>query len=95
MSYYESVGNNHTVLKFIKKKLGDLYYYSEKVPHDFTCCLEVYAYEHYDDLSMASTQVKLRRRLSDWSNLALRRLSSHTVCTRYFLSGRICCFLRS
>jgi len=49
------------------------------VPHNFECQLKIYAYEHHEDLTIASTQVKLKKRISDISNTVGRRLSGLTL----------------
>ncbi|XP_067939495.1 rhotekin-2-like [Watersipora subatra] len=51
----------------------------DNATHDFECQLQIYAYEHHEDLTIASTQVKLKKRISDISNTVGRRLSGFNL----------------
>lgn len=41
--------------------------FSNNVPHDFTCKFEVYCHKLHEDLTIASTPKKLRKKINDLS----------------------------
>lgn len=41
--------------------------FSNNVPHDFTCRFEVYCHKLHEDLTIASTPKKLRKKINDLS----------------------------
>lgn len=83
-----------TTIMSLVDLLNDWFACSENVPHDFDCHLEIYAYEHHEDLTIASTQVKLKKRISDISNTVGRRLSGLSlVIITTFYGTLVCCFL--
>lgn len=67
---------------------------SENIPHDYECRLEIYAYEHHEDLTIASAQVKLKKRISDISNTVGRRLSGLSLVGNLLSESHILSRLR-
>lgn len=45
----------------------NFYHFSNNVPHDFTCKFEVYCHKLHEDLTIASTPKKLRKKINDLS----------------------------
>lgn len=41
--------------------------HSDNIPHDFECILEIYCHKLHEDLTMASTPKKLKKKVTDLS----------------------------
>lgn len=63
---------------------------SENVPHDFECKVEIYCHKLHEDLTIASTPKKLKKKINDLSGSVGRsvgkRLSGLVrICTIIFI----------
>ena len=53
---------------YISPKLTlNLSHFSNDVPHDFECTVEIYCHKLHEDLTMASTPKKLKKKMTDLS----------------------------
>ena len=61
--------------------------FSDNVPHNFTCTMEVYSHQLLEDVSIASTPKKIKKKINELSSsvgrTVGRRLSGLVSCLFY------------